>query len=79
MMKFLMKIDYGDDEESDKELEENTGIDTDMELDTVHDTEEVAKKMNKNITTVFYETKQDDEVIDENNYYDAAEEADTEL
>ena len=79
MMKFLMKIDYGDDEESDKELEDNTGIDTDMELDTVHDTEEVAKKMNKNITTVFYETKQDDEVIDENNYYDAAEEADTEL
>ena len=37
------------------------------------------KNINKNLTTVIYETKQDDEVLDEKIHYSDAEEADTEL
>ena len=35
--------------------------------------------MNKNITTVIAENKQDDDVLDENIGYDYAEDEDTEL
>ena len=39
--------------------------DTDLEHATVHDTEDVENTINKNLTTVIAETKQDDEVLDE--------------
>ena len=48
-------------------IEKGNLVDTDTELqhDTVHDTEEVELKINKNLTTVIAENKKDDEVIDE--------------
>ena len=50
-----------------------------MEHDTSHDTKEVKKKVNKNLTTVIAENKQDDDVLDENIGYDYAEDEDIEL
>ena len=50
--------------------------DTEVEHDTVNYNEELEKNTGKNITNVDYETKQDDEVLD-NICIDAAEEADT--
>ena len=50
-----------------------------MEHDTVHDTEELEKNTNKNITNVISETKHDDDVLDETIDFDAAEEADTKI
>ena len=40
--------------------------DTELEHDTLHDTEEVEKKINQKLTTVLEENKLDDEVLDEN-------------
>ena len=40
---------------------------TDLEHDTVHNTEEVEKNIYKNITTVISENKQDDGVLDRKN------------
>ena len=50
-----------------------------MEHDTSHDTKEAKKKVNKNLTTVIAENKQDDDVLDENIGYDYAEDEDIEL
>ena len=46
----------------------DTDTATEMEHDNVHDTEELEKNTNKNITNVVNETKQDDEVLDKNLY-----------
>ena len=47
---------------------ENSYLDdtnTELEHDTVHDNKELENNANKNLTIVIFETKQDDEVLDE--------------
>ena len=53
--------------------------DTDIEQDTVHNTEELENDTNKNLTNVIYENKKDDEVLDEIITFDDADKADTEM
>ena len=50
-----------------------------MEHNTVYNTEYLQNDTNRNLTNVISETKQDDEVLDKTIYFDAAEEADTEM
>ena len=50
-----------------QERRENSYLDdtnTELEHDTVHDNKELENNANKNLTTVIFETKQDDEVLD---------------
>ena len=55
----------------------NEDTETDLEDNTVHDTEEVKKKTNTHITAVIAEYHQDDEVLDENIYFDGAKDPKT--
>ena len=56
-------------------------VDTDTESENgpVRDTKEVANTINKNITTVIADNRQDKEVNDENIYYNAVAEAQKKL
>ena len=62
-----------------REDQDLVDTDTELEHNTVHNTEELENNNNRNLTTAIYETKQDDEVLDENNDFDVSGEADTEM
>ena len=62
-----------------RENDDLVDTDTELEYDTVHDTEELENNTNKNITNFISEAKQDVEVLGETIGFDADEEADTEI